>query len=379
MKNYINPSYTFTPGASGVGTVDTNIANFNIKLLVGIINITRETVIYWPSLTGRGYTNVAGDVITLEYSTVGHNSADLLQFVYDSTADYPVFSRDTVTNTGIGAPADSAASSDTGTFSIIAFIKRAMQNWTTLLNRVPASVSGRVPVDGSGVTQPVSGSVSVSNFPATQPVSGSVSVSNFPATQPVSGPLTDAQLRATSVPVSGPLTDAQLRATVVPVSVSNFPGTQPVSGSVSVSNFPATQPVSGPLTDSQLRATAVPVSGPLTDAQLRASAVPVSGPLTSAELASSEVVDALRQIQMEVEVLKNSIGQSRVDSGGRLRILLDSISASLTLATVTTVGTVTTVSTVTNQAQIGGVSAIDQVPSLRRQAADSLLMKINIT
>jgi hypothetical protein len=120
--------------------------------------------------------------------------------------------------------------------------------------------------------------------------------------------------------------------------------TQPVSGSVSVSNFPATQPV--------------------------------SGPLTSAELASSEVVEALRQIQMEVEVLKNSIGQSRVDSGGRLRILLDSISASLTLATVTTVGTVTTLS---NQSQIGGVNANDQVPSLRRQAADSLLTKINIT
>jgi hypothetical protein len=298
MKNYINPSYTFTPGASGVGTVDTNIANFDIKLLVGIINITRETVIYWPSLTGRGYTNVAGDVITLEYSTVGHNSGDLLQFIYDSTADYPVFSRDTVTNTGIGAPADSAASSDTGTFGIIAFIKRAMQNWTTLLGRVPASVGGRVPVDGSGVTQPVSGSVSVSNFPASQPVSGSVSVSNFPASQPV-------------------------------------------SGSVSVSNLPATQPV--------------------------------SGPLTNAELASSEVVEALRQIQMEVEVLKNSIGQSRVDSGGRLRILLDSISASLTLATVTTVGTVT------NQVQIGGNSAIDQVPSLRRQAADSLLSKIIIS
>lgn len=302
MKNYINPSYTFTPGASGVGTVDTNIANFDIKLLVGIINITRETVIYWPSLTGRGYTNVAGDVITLEYSTVGHNSGDFLQFVYDSTAEYPVFSRDTVTNTAVGAPADSAASSDAGTFGIIAFIKRAMQNWTTLLGRVPASVGGRVPVDGSGVTQPVS------------------------------GPLTDAQLRATSVPVSGPLTDAQLRATVVPVSVSNFPASQPVSG-----------------------------------------------PLTNAQLSVSEVTETLRQIQMEVEVLKNSIGQSRVDSGGRLRILLDSISASLTLATVTTVGTVTTVSTVTNQAQIGGVSAIDQVPSLRRQAADSLLIKINIT
>ena len=38
----------------------------------------------------------------------------------------------------VGAQNDAAATTDTGTFSIIAFIKRAMQNWTTLLGRVPA-------------------------------------------------------------------------------------------------------------------------------------------------------------------------------------------------------------------------------------------------
>lgn len=50
--------------------------------------------------------------------------------------------------------------------------------------KTPALVSGRVPIDGSGVTQPVSGTVSVSG------------------TVPVSGPLTDGQLRASAVPVS---------------------------------------------------------------------------------------------------------------------------------------------------------------------------------
>lgn len=35
----------------------------------------------------------------------------------------------------------------------------------------PNLQSGRLPVDGSGVTQPISGSVSISNFPATQPIS----------------------------------------------------------------------------------------------------------------------------------------------------------------------------------------------------------------
>jgi hypothetical protein len=59
---------------------------------------------------------------------------------------------------GIGAPADAAATSDGGTFSLIALIKRGLANWTTLLGRIPALNSGRVPVDGSGVTQPVSAS-----------------------------------------------------------------------------------------------------------------------------------------------------------------------------------------------------------------------------
>jgi hypothetical protein len=56
----------------------------------------------------------------------------------------------------IGAPADAAATTDAGTFSVIALIKRGLGNWTTLLARVPSLVSGRVPVDGSGITQPVS-------------------------------------------------------------------------------------------------------------------------------------------------------------------------------------------------------------------------------
>lgn len=58
--------------------------------------------------------------------------------------------------TGLGAPADTAATSDAGSFSLVALAKRALGNWTTLLTRIPALVSGRMPVDGSGVTQPVS-------------------------------------------------------------------------------------------------------------------------------------------------------------------------------------------------------------------------------
>lgn len=60
----------------------------------------------------------------------------------------------------LGAPADAAATTDTGTFSLIALVKR-------LLGKIPTLVAGRFPVDGSGVTQPVSGTF----WQATQPVS----------------------------------------------------------------------------------------------------------------------------------------------------------------------------------------------------------------
>lgn len=49
--------------------------------------------------------------------------------------------------TAIGQPSDTAATSDTGAFGVLAFVKRALQNWTTLLARIPALSSGRLPVE----------------------------------------------------------------------------------------------------------------------------------------------------------------------------------------------------------------------------------------
>jgi hypothetical protein len=51
----------------------------------------------------------------------------------------------------LGAPADAAATTDTGTFSLAALFKRGLQSLTTLLGRIPALQSGAVPVgDNSG-------------------------------------------------------------------------------------------------------------------------------------------------------------------------------------------------------------------------------------
>jgi len=44
-----------------------------------------------------------------------------------------------ITN-ALGAVADAAATTDTGSFSVLAFLKRGMQNWTSLLSKLPASL-----------------------------------------------------------------------------------------------------------------------------------------------------------------------------------------------------------------------------------------------
>jgi hypothetical protein len=182
--------------------------------------------------------------------------------------------------------------------------------------------------------------------------------------------LTDAQLRASAVSVSGPVTDAQLRASAVPVS--------------------------GPLTDTQLRATAVPVSGPLTDTQLRAAAVVVDGEvaldsatisalttggaLTDVQLRATpvpvdvagELLEALEAMRFAVQALTRTMGQMQPDTAARMRVAVETLSAAVTLATVTTV------STVGNQTNIGGLAATEQIPSLMRLGADSLRRNISV-
>lgn len=95
-----------------------------------------------------------------------------------------------------------------------------------------------------------------------------------------------------------------------------------------------------------------------------------------------ELLEAIRQMQYDLEVLKNALSILRSDGSGRLRTSLDATSNLGTISTVTTVSSVTsvsTVSTVTNQGQIGGYQASEQVPALRRIAADTLLSKITIS
>jgi hypothetical protein len=91
MKSFLAPTYTFTPGASGVGTVDlSGISGFNIKYLVAIINQTRGVTIYATGDAGLRYTAVAGTTVTLFANTTGHSAGDVLQVIYEDQAGAPI-------------------------------------------------------------------------------------------------------------------------------------------------------------------------------------------------------------------------------------------------------------------------------------------------
>ena len=87
MKQFTTPSYTFTPGASGVGTVNlSGITDFDPRKLVAVINQTRGVVIYSTGGTATRYTAISGTLLTLNVDTSTHNSGDALQVIYEETS-----------------------------------------------------------------------------------------------------------------------------------------------------------------------------------------------------------------------------------------------------------------------------------------------------
>lgn len=55
----------------------------------------------------------------------------------------------------VGDITDTSAGSDTGNFSILAFIKRGMENWTNLLGRLPSVIGQRTKADSLSVTMAI--------------------------------------------------------------------------------------------------------------------------------------------------------------------------------------------------------------------------------
>jgi len=253
MKQFIAPSYTFTPGASGVGTVNlSGISGFNVKYLVAIINQTRGVVIYSTGDTATRYTNLSGTTLTLNVDTSTHNSGDVLQVIYEVT------STDPLTDSQLRATA------------------------------VP--VSGTVTAN-TGLTQPLT---DTQLRASAVPVSGTF----FQATQPVSAaslPLpSGAATETTLSSIDGKLGSLgqKTMANSAPVVIASDQSAIPITGSITASNpsvgttgsaVPASGTLIGGTDGTNLRGIKTDASGEL-QVDVLSSALP-SGAATSANQA----------------------------------------------------------------------------------------------
>lgn len=78
----------------------------------------------------------------------------------------------------LGSPADAAATSDSGTFSLFALFKRGLGNWTTLLARIPALVNGSISVTMNPTGPTVATLTSIDNKQAVPRTPTTTSVSS---------------------------------------------------------------------------------------------------------------------------------------------------------------------------------------------------------
>lgn len=81
-----------------------------------------------------------------------------------------------------------------------------------------------------------------------------------------------------------------------------------------------------------------------------------SGVGTGPFLQQVSLANLTAELRALVNILCKTFGESN-DTTGRIRVLVDSITGALTLATITTVSTVTTCSTVTNAAKLTGLGS----------------------
>lgn len=306
MAKKLLTSYTFTTGAENVGTVAV-LGTYTLEQFLLITNVTNGTILYQFDVPQRGATLVSAGgytTLTLEIDTRSMSASDRLQVFVDdgqnaqvtltnasveisNDVGNPVPVSGTVTATGpltdtqlrasavpvsataLPLPSGAATSSNQST---------ANASLASLDSKAPMLVTGRVPVDGSGVTQPVSAASlplptgaataanqstansSLASLDGKAPalVAGRVPVDGSGVTQPVSGPLTDTQLRATAVSVAPNITrgsgvaDANTQRVTLAsdgpavTALSNIDSKTPalVSGRQPVDGSGVTQPIS---------------------------------------------------------------------------------------------------------------------------------------
>jgi hypothetical protein len=201
MKGPVRDSSTFTFDATARTITFSAPIPASQQQILAVLNVTRGAWLYLPVQAAYGGA-WASPTLTVAASTTGHSNSDTLQiFVDDGLASTAI----TAAALPLPSGAATAAAQATGNTSL-----------GSIDGKLPALISGRVPVDIGSASVSIGASVEVSNDAGNPlPVSGSVSISGTTA---VSGPLTDAQLRATAVPVSGTFWQ-----TTQPVSAAALP------------------------------------------------------------------------------------------------------------------------------------------------------------
>jgi len=81
MKSLIQYKPQFNPT---LGTLDfRTLGTFNINRLYGVINVTRNAILYAPGAIGYGVTAVNRGVVTLEVATASHSATDVINVYYE--------------------------------------------------------------------------------------------------------------------------------------------------------------------------------------------------------------------------------------------------------------------------------------------------------
>ena len=142
-KEFVVTTYTvktaFTGGSVGDVITATQVINVSTSTPTTITTIWRNQTTATDLLSAPSFSNLSLEGTTaltdtqLRAAAVAVSNANLVNI-----------------DANLGAKNDAAATTDDGTFSVIAFIKRGLQNWTTLLSRLPTlgqkNAGGSVPV-----------------------------------------------------------------------------------------------------------------------------------------------------------------------------------------------------------------------------------------
>lgn len=198
-----------SPESEGPLTLRLNIGNGEVVIsdYASLVAINADLALI------SGWSLIFGDA-TESQQIIGNTSLNNIDLGVDDL------------NTVIGTQADADASSDTGTFSLMAFIKRSAVRFTTFLSRIPASLTG----SGNFRTAILEPLPTGTNTIGSVTVSGEVEVSNDIGNPiPVTGTLTTTPSGTQDVNI----------VSSIELEVKNDAGNPvPVNGTVDVGNMP---------------------------------------------------------------------------------------------------------------------------------------------